>query len=152
MIEDIKMLLNGVEISAYNLTPTNGTLNAIQAFGGYKKTVTNDNKAIDGTRIVTTPDKRYKDKRTVILPFVLQTASLYELERAKDQLEEVLKWGKDNTGINELYIPNLGKCYRLWLESIDKYTNFGACGICTLQIKFTEPNPANRSIPAYIKH
>lgn len=150
MNEVIRMLLNGVDITSYNLTPTKGTLKAIQQPAHYKKTVTNDNVAAHGTRIVTTPSKRRKDKRTVTIPFVCEMGSLYELEQAKDRIEALLVAGKDNTGINELYVPNIGKCYRLWFENIDKYDNFGTSGMATFQIKFTEPNPTNTSIPSYI--
>ncbi len=152
MSEVIRMLLNGTDISAYNITPTKGTLKALQQPAHFKKTITNENASMHGTRIVTTPNKRRRDKRTVIIPFVCEMGSLYELEKAKDELEALLVAGRDNSGINELYVPNLGKCYRLWFEDIEKYDNFGTSGMATFQIKFTEPNPTNVSIPDYIKH
>lgn len=150
MNEVINMLLNGKDVFSYNITPTKGTLKALQQPAKYKKTIMNENAAMHGTRIVTTPSKRRKDKRTVIIPFVCEMGSLYELEQAKDRLEALLVAGRDNSGINELYVPNLGKCYRLWFEDIEKYDNFGTSGMATFQIKFTEPDPTNVSIPSYI--
>ena len=150
MNEEIIMKLNGYDISTYNITPTKGTLKALQQPAKYKKTIMNENAAMHGTRIVTKPGKRRKDKRTVIIPFVCETSSLSALETAKDNLEAILVAGRSNSGINELYVQNLGKCYRLWFEDIEKYDNFGVSGMATFQIKFTEPDPTNVSVPSYI--
>lgn len=138
--------LNGIDINAYNLTALEGTLNALMKPSTYKKAVTNDNAAIDGTMILSAPSARKVDKRTISIPFLLRSVSLVDLQQELDNLAAVLVAGKDNTGINELYVAELDRCYRLYYDSMTSYTNFGIDGCARVTLKFTEINPKNNML------
>lgn len=139
-----RMSLNGKDIAAYSLTPLDGCIGTLMAPASYKTLATNDNAAVHGSTVLSSPAKRRLAKRDITLSFLLRSTSFVDLQRDIDTLVAVLVNGKDDSGVNELYLPLLEKCYRLVFVSIDKYTNFGMQGSATLNIKFTEPNPNNR--------
>jgi hypothetical protein len=138
--------LNGNDIEMYHLTALDGTLNALMKPATYKKAVTNENAAVDGTMILSAPSVRKVDKRTISLPFLLRSVSLVDLQQELDNLAEVLVAGKDNTGINELYVHELNRCYRLYYDSMSSYANFGLDGYARVTLKFTEINPTNNKL------
>ena len=142
----LHIALNGNDIEMYHLTALDGTLNALMKPTGYKKMVTNENAAMDGTSILSEPSARRRDKRSVSIPFLLRSTSLEDLQVEIHNLEEILVRGKNGTGINELYVQELNLCYRLYYESMSSYSNFGLDGAARITLKFTEPNPNNRSI------
>lgn len=138
--------LNGNDIDMYHLTALDGTLNALMKPATYKKAVTNENAAVDGTMILSAPSVRKMDKRTISIPFLLRSVSLVDLQQELDNLAEVLVAGKDNTGINELYVYELNRCYRLYYDSMSSYANFGLDGYARVTLKFTEINPNNNRL------
>lgn len=138
--------LNGNDIEMYHLTALDGTLNALMKPATYKKAVTNENAAVDGTMILSAPSVRKIDKRTISIPFLLRSVSLVDLQQELDNLAAVLVAGKDNTGINELYIYELNRCYRLYYDSMSSYANFGLDGYARVTLKFTEINPKNNRL------
>lgn len=138
--------LNGNDIDKYHLTALDGTLNALMTPATYKKAVTNENAAVDGTMILSNPAFRMVEKRTVSIPFLFRSVSIVDLQRELDNLAQVLVAGKENSGINELYVHELNKCYRLFYEGMSTYSNFGLDGVARVTLKFTEPNPNNRSV------
>lgn len=138
--------LNGNDISSYNLTALNGTLDVLMSPCSYKKAVTNENMAMDGTVVLSSPNKRRVDKRTISIPFLLRSASLVDLQRDLDNLGKILVNGKDGSGINEIYVQELEQYYRLFYEGMTSYSNFGLDGAARVTIKFTEINPNNRSV------
>lgn len=138
--------LNGNDIDMYHLTALDGTLNALMKPTTYKKAVTNENAAVDGTMILSAPSVRKVDKREVSLPFLLRSVSLVDLQQELDNLAAVLVAGKDNTGINELYVYELNRCYRLYYVSMSSYANFGLEGYARVTLKFTEINPTNNKL------
>lgn len=138
--------LNGNDIDMYHLTALDGTLNALMKPATYKKAVTNENAAVDGTMILSAPSVRKVDKREVSLPFLLRSVSLVDLQQELDNLAAVLVVGKDNTGINELYVYELNRCYRLYYVSMSSYANFGLEGYARVTLKFTEINPTNNKL------
>lgn len=138
--------LNGNDIEMYHLTALDGTLNALMKPATYKKAVTNENAAVDGTMILSAPSVRKVDKRTISIPFLLRSVSLVDLQQELDNLAEVLVAGKDNTGINELYVHELNRCYRLYYDSMSSYANFGLDGYARVTLKFTEINPTNNKL------
>lgn len=138
--------LNGNDIEMYHLTALDGTLNALMKPTTYKKAVTNENAAVDGTMILSSPSVRKVDKREVSLPFLLRSVSLVDLQQELDNLAAVLVAGKDNTGINELYVYELNRCYRLYYVSMSSYANFGLEGYARVTLKFTEINPTNNKL------
>lgn len=142
----LHIALNGNDIEMYHLTALDGTLNALMKPATYKKAVTNDNAAVDGTMILSAPSVRKVDKRTISLPFLLRSVSLVDLQQELDNLAKVLVAGKDNTGINELYVHELNRCYRLYYDSMSSYTNFGLDGYARVTLKFTEINPTNNKL------
>ena len=142
----LHIALNGNDIEMYHLTALDGTLNALMKPTAYKKMVTNENAAMDGTSILSEPSARRRDKRSVSIPFLLRSTSLEDLQVEIHNLEEILVRGKNGTGINELYVQELNLCYRLYYESMSSYSNFGLDGAARITLKFTEPNPNNRSI------
>ena len=138
--------LNGNDIEMYHLTALDGTLNALMKPTTYKKAITNENAAVDGTMILSSPSVRKVDKREVSLPFLLRSVSLVDLQQELDNLAAVLVAGKDNTGINELYVYELNRCYRLYYVSMSSYANFGLEGYARVTLKFTEINPTNNKL------
>lgn len=142
----LHIALNGNDIEKYHLTALDGTLNALMKPATYKKAVTNENAAVDGTMILSAPSVRKVDKRTISLPFLLRSVSLVDLQQELDNLAAVLVAGKDNTGINELYVHELNRCYRLYYDSMSSYANFGLDGYARVTLKFTEINPKNNKL------
>lgn len=142
----LHIALNGNDIEMYHLTALDGTLNALMKPATYKKAVTNENAAVDGTMILSAPSVRKVDKRTISLPFLLRSVSLVDLQQELDNLAAVLVAGKDNTGINELYVHELNRCYRLYYDSMSSYANFGLDGCARVTLKFTEANPKNNKL------
>lgn len=142
----LHIALNGNDIDMYHLTALDGTLNALMKPATYKKAVTNENAAVDGTMILSSPSVRKMDKRIISLPFMLRSVSLVDLQQKLDNLAEVLVAGKDNTGINELYVHELNRCYRLYYDSMSSYANFGLDGYARVTLKFTEINPTNNKL------
>lgn len=142
----LHIALNGNDIEMYHLTALDGTLNALMKPATYKKAVTNENAAVDGTMILSAPSVRKVDKRTISLPFLLRSVSLVDLQQELDNLAAVLVAGKDNTGINELYVHELNRCYRLYYDSMSSYANFGLDGYARVTLKFTEINPTNNKL------
>lgn len=140
----LHIALNGKDITEYGLTPLDGTLNALMKPTTYKKAVTNENAAVDGVSILSSPSIRKKKEHTISLPFLLRSVSLVDLKREIANLEDVLTQGKDNTGINELYVVELDTRYYLYYDSMSSYANFGLDGAALVTLKFTEPNPSNR--------
>ena len=138
--------LNGNDIEMYHLTALDGTLNALMKPATYKKAVTNENAAVDGTMILSAPSVRKVDKRTISIPFLLRSVSLVNLQQELDNLAAVLVAGKNNTGINELYVHELNRCYRLYYDSMSSYANFGLDGYARVTLKFTEINPTNNKL------
>lgn len=138
--------LNGNDIEMYHLTALDGTLNALMKPATYKKAVTNENAAVDGTMILSAPSVRKVDKRTISIPFLLRSVSLVDLQQELDNLAAVLVAGKDNTGVNELYVSELDRCYRLYYDSMSSYANFGLDGYARVTLKFTEINPTNNKL------
>ena len=138
--------LNGNDIEMYHLTALDGTLNALMKPATYKKAVTNENAAVDGTMILSAPSVRKVDKRTISIPFFLRSVSLVDLQQELENLVAVLVAGKDNTGINELYVHELNRCYRLYYDSMSSYDNFGLDGYAMVTLKFTEINPKNNKL------
>lgn len=142
----LHITLNGNDIEMYHLTALDGTLNALMKPATYKKAVINENAAVDGTMILSAPSARKVDKRTVSIPFLLRSVSLVDLQQELDNLAAVLVAGKDNTGINELYVHELNRCYRLYYDSMSSYANFGLDGYARVTLKFTEINPTNNRL------
>lgn len=141
-----RIALNGKDITAFGLTPLDGTLNTLMKPAPMKKLATNENKSAHGSIILCSPTSRRYDKQDLSLMFYIEAPSIIDLSRMVETLVEELKQGKDATGVNELSVPELNKCFRLVYVSVDKYTNFGLSGSATLSIKFTEPNPNNRAL------
>jgi hypothetical protein len=142
----LHIALNGNDIEMYHLTALDGILNALMKPATYKKAVTNENAAVDGTMILSAPSVRKADKRTISIPFLLRSVSLVDLQQELDNLAAVLVAGKDNTGINELYVYELNRCYRLYYDSMSSYANFGLDGYARVTLKFTEINPTNNKL------
>ncbi len=138
------MSFNEVPIESYNLTAIQGTINALLSQPTYKAMPSNDNAGIDGTMLLTAPSLRKVAKRDFSLPFIIKSESLIDMERSLVGLREALINGKQNTGVNEIYVPDIGRTYRCAFVSMDNYNNFPDCTMATVNIKFTEINPNNR--------
>lgn len=142
--------LNGYDIEKYHLTALDGTLNALMKPAAYKTLVTNDNAASHGVSVIATPSKRRFAKQDLSIPFLIRATSVADLQNAIDNLTSVLTNGKYNgsspTGVNELYVSELNRTYRLVFISVASYANFGLNGKALVTLKFTEPNPNNRTV------
>lgn len=142
----LRIALNGNDIEQYHLVALDGTLNALMKPAAYKKAVVNENAAVDGTMVLSNPAMRKVEKRTISIPFFLRAVSLVDLQKEIENLSEMLVNGKDGTGINELLVVELNRCYRLYYDSISFYSNFDLEGKAFVTIKFTEYNPKNTSV------
>lgn len=142
----LHIALNGKDIAAYNLVALDGILNALMKPTAFKKAVTNENSSVDGTMILANPTTRKVDKRSISIPFLLKSVSLVHLQQELENLEAALVAGKDNSGINELYVAELDRCYRLYYDSMSSYANFGLDGYARVTLKFTEINPKNNRL------
>lgn len=142
--------LNGYDIEKYHLTALDGTLNALMKPAAYKTLVTNDNAASHGVSVIATPSKRRFAKQDLSIPFLMRATSVVDLQRELDNLTAVLINGKNigdsPSGVNELHVAELNKTYRLVYVSISSYANFGLNGKALVTLKFTEPNPNNRTV------
>lgn len=150
MIATPRMILNGEPIATYNLKPLEGTLDAILQPAPFKKLVTNDSSCIHGTIAISTPAKRFRDKQDLSLSFLVNSTSAMDLQEQLQYLERDLIRGKyqDNnqTGINELVLPDYGICLRLIYIQMSKVTPWFPLSKAVITLKFTEPNPENRAL------
>ena len=145
--------LNGKDIRGYYLSPLEGTIATLMAPPKYKKLVSNDSSFIHGTMLLCNPANRKLDKRDVSLSFFLYSPSQADLKRRLDNLVELLTNGvKDDegehyTGVNLFSLLEYGICMRLVFQEVSKFTPWFPQGHAVITIKFTEPNPNNRSLP-----
>lgn len=141
------MCLNGKDIQEYGLTPLEGTINTLMKPAPMKAPATNENSSLHGSHILSAPSARRYAKQDLSLMFYLESASLTDLARSLEAIEEAITAGVNNTGVNELTIPEIERTYRLvYAGTIDKYKDFALSGCATISIKFTEPNPKNRTL------
>jgi hypothetical protein len=145
----MRIAINDTDIATFGLTPIKGTLDNLCKPVEMKSLVTNENSAIDG--VIPVLYDRHIKSRSVSMLFIIRQPSLADLLRVLDQLIAFLQNGaKDSAGaythINEVYIEEQQRKYRLIYESFDKYANFDTDGKATISIKFTEPNPMNRAV------
>lgn len=138
------MKLNGDDISKYKMYALQGALNTLMAPPPLKKLVTNENASINGTMVIADPSSRKVDKHDINLMFEIKSSSIIDLQRDIDKIDTMLRLGKDNTGINELYVPTLERTYRLVYNKMSKYGVFGLGGKAIVTINFTEPDPTQR--------
>ena len=138
--------INGEDISgAFNLTPLDGTLNALLKPATPKKLVTNENSAIDGVMYVSTPSKRFVDKREISLSFLCDAEDLVNIPNRLQEISSFLTEGYNSSGVNEVFIEELQTTFYLIYNGITSFSTFGLNGKCKITIKFTEPDPNNRA-------
>lgn len=140
------MELNGNDIAHYHLKSLGGNLEKLIMPAPNKQLVTNQNDSINGVMVVSTPQMVKYDKRELLLQFKISASSIIDLQRELDALRTTLINGVDGSGVNELYVPVLGKCFRLRYVNFDKYKNFGLDGKATIVIKFLEPDPSQTQV------
>lgn len=135
--------INGKDIAEYGLTWLDGNLKILMKPAGFKKLTTNSNAAFDGVIPVITANRK-RDSRTITLNFYIKSQSLIDMQRDIDNLEALLTTGTGG-GINELYVAELGQCYRLIYEGIISY-NSNVTDKAIIGIKFMEfcPTAENR--------
>lgn len=138
--------LNGKSLMAYHLTPMNGTIAALIKPAQLKSLVMNDNISVNGVRVLSAPTVRKKNKNEITLSFHISHPSLENLSEAIKILEEQLKNGINNTGVNELEVRELNNCFRLVFMQFTNISNYGTSGRAVLSIKFLEPDPSNRNV------
>lgn len=146
----VRMGLNGADIEQYHLQSLEGNLEVLMKPAPIKSIVTNANDSINGVMVVTTPTSTKVDKREILLKFKITSNSIIDLQRELDGLQTTLingvDYGGSPSGINELYVPLLGKTFRLKFVSFDKYSNFGLDGKAIIVIKFLEPDPTQTQL------
>lgn len=140
------MSLNGQDIRAWGLTPLDGTINTLFKPAPMKALVTNENAYLHGSQVLSQKTVRRYKKQDLSLLFYIRTPSLTDLHTRLQDLVKALVEGIDGTGINTLTIPEIETTYRLIYEDIDKYNRVDFSGKATISIKFTEPNPNNRTM------
>lgn len=141
------MRLNGKDIAEYGLTPLEGTINTLMKPRPMKALITNENAYLHGSMVLSQKTARRYAKQDFSLLFYIRGGySIIDLHRSVENLVSTLIAGINNTGVNELTIPEIETTYRLVYSSIDKYTDFNLSGNATISIKFTEPNPNNRTL------
>lgn len=133
------MILNGTDISELGLVSLEGNLDVLQKPSEFKKLPINDNSSLDGVLMLHSPFSRRRKERNISLGFLLRSSSAKDLMYALSRIENRLIGGKDNTGLNELYVPLLDTKYFLVYDSMNKYSNFGTESCATIYLKFIEP-------------
>lgn len=143
--------LNGIDIRGYGLSPLAGTIAALIAPPKYKKPVSNENSFIHGALLLSNPIYRRLDKKDISLSFFLKSTSQGDLKRSLDSLVQTLVNGvKEDglyTGVNTMSLPEYGVCLRLVFLEVSKFTPWIPANHAVITLKFTEPNPINRSLP-----
>ena len=144
--------LNGRDIRGYGLVPLEGTIAALMTPPKYKKMVSNENSFIHGTMLLTKPANRRLEKRDVSLSFYLYAATQADLKRNLDNLVATLVAGvkddnEQDTGVNLFSLPEYDICLRMVFVEVSKFTPWLPHNQAVITLKFTEPNPNNRSMP-----
>ncbi len=136
--------INGIDLDDYGIVPLEGFLNTILKPAGFKKLATNTNTAFDGV-IPIANGNRKRDSRTVTLNFLIRSVSIIDKRRCIERLESALMAGKNDSGVNELFVAELEQCYRLIFDGITSYNGANE-EKAIIAVKFTEfcPTPENR--------
>ena len=124
--------LNGKDISTFGVTLLYGTKEELFKYPKMKAGINNTSRNING--IQADPRNRRYESRSV---------TEQDYNQKYITLLAELTAGKDNTGINELYIAPY--MFRLIYEDCNTYRPYSLQD-SEFAIDFTEPNPANRAI------
>lgn len=136
--------INDINISRFGLTPLKGNMEKLMTPPEYKNLVSNENASIHGSLYIAQPSVRKLAKQEFSLQFYLQADNINDLTQRIQNLDQFLINGKNNTGVNELYVQDIDTTYNLIYQKIDRYTDFNLTGNAVISIKFIEQNPAER--------
>jgi len=147
-MERLNVSINGIDITALDLTMLDGSLDNLLKPNELKSLVMNENASIDGYLAILT-DRKVKS-RDVSVRFLVRSTSQIDLVKKIDYLTEFLtKGSKDvygnDSGENRFHIIELERVYRLVYLKCDKYDGFGEDS-AIVSITFKELNPLNRSL------
>lgn len=133
--------INNKPCKHFSMTPLKGCLSQLMTPSKPKALITNTNTAIDGDVVVAVGRK--VQSRTITLFFKIDGDNLVDLQNKIDYLEQELLNGRNNSGVCEVFVAELGRTYYLVYQEMSDYANFGEVPKATLRIKFVEPNPHN---------
>ena len=133
--------LNGKDISTFGVTLLYGTKEELFKYPKMKAGINNTSRNING--IQADPRNRRYESRSVTVKLRLKGVTEQDYNQKYITLLAELTAGKDNTGINELYIAPY--MFRLIYEDCNTYRPYSLQD-SEFAIDFTEPNPANIAI------
>lgn len=132
--------VDNVDLGTYGITLIRGWREKLKGFLSPKDYITNESRLEHGKRVVIpTADNVKWKSREVSLQFMLEGSSAEDYLSKLDNFQDVI------AGKIKLRVPCLNdRVFTLVYSDCSKYGDYGdKRGIFTL--KFTEPNPANRT-------
>ena len=131
-MEEVK--LNGRPLNEYGVMMLAGSYNSLLTPPQLKEWVTNIPIDADGTEYIE-PETSYVQERSVSLIFGIKGGTKEDFLDKYQQFIGVLQ-----SGIIDLYVPDLGRYYYLKYEGCTTFDHYNLTA-CKIAVKFTEPNP-----------
>lgn len=126
--------LNGRPLNEYGVMMLAGSYNSLLTPPQLKEWVTNIPIDADGTEYIE-PETSYVQERSVSLIFGIKGETRADFLDKYQQFIDVLQ-----SGIIDLYVPDLGRYYYLKYEGCTTFDHYNLTA-CKIAVKFTEPNP-----------
>lgn len=131
-MEEVK--LNGRQLNEYGVMMLAGSYNSLLTPPQLKEWVTNIPVDGDGTEYIV-PETSYVQERSVSLIFGIKGETRADFLKKYMGFINVLQ-----SGIIDLFVPDLGRHYHLKYEGCTTFDHYNLTA-CKIAVKFTEPNP-----------
>ena len=129
--------INTVDVANYGATFIRGFYEALLTPAPTKQYISNSSRLEHGIRVVANAQNTKLDKRDVQLQVMIEGSTQAQYLQRYEAFLDAIQQGKI-----KLYVPKLGRTYKLVYTNCSKYGNYGLKkGIFTL--KFTEPDPSD---------
>ena len=130
--------INNIPLSQYGAILMAGAYAELLKPAEVKPGASNNDPRKNGTEYIERPAPKVQE-RTLSLVFGINGNNEDDFLAKYNAFVALLQ-----TEFLELYVPRLSKTFRLKYEACTQFDNFNLRG-CKIAVKFTEPNPANRS-------
>lgn len=133
--------INEIPLSSMGVTMTAGWRTALLTPAPIKDLVSNDDPEKPGIQVITKMSDGTSaaviKERDVTLTFIVKGADEEDFLKKYTAFLQMLYKGKII-----LHVPSLGQHFGLIYRNATKYDDYG--NVCTLAVKFTEPDPTDR--------
>ena len=129
-----EVTINGRALSFWNATLLAGSYASLLTPPQPKEWVSNENPRKNGVEYIT-PDELIVGERDVNLIFMIAAKTKDDFLASYNRFINTIQ-----TGIVDLYVPELGRHYFLKYNSCTSFDNYNLRA-CKVAVKFTEPNP-----------